>query len=134
VLRTPGAGNSTLTKHYQGKDNHPYKGISYYRLKQVDFDGAYSYSDIKSVNFTDSEEQVHFYPNPSSGVVHITNLNSFKDYVINFYDLTGKLMVSKNTTHQNNFTFSAQELASGLYIIQILTDDQIVLVEKFIKE
>jgi hypothetical protein len=44
-----GAGNSTSNLYYDGKDEKPLQGFSYYRLKQTDYDGHYSYSDIETV-------------------------------------------------------------------------------------
>jgi hypothetical protein len=135
VAKIKGAGYSSQLVDYSHEDSNPFTGISYYRLKQVDYDGTFSYSEIKAINFDDSgREQVQFFPNPTKGVVNITNLNANRDYVINVYDAVGKLMFSKNTRNNNIFTFSAQELASGLYTLQILSENQTVLVEKFVKE
>jgi hypothetical protein len=44
-----GAGNSTEEKHYEFTDENPLPGINYYRIKQTDYDGQYSYSEIRSV-------------------------------------------------------------------------------------
>jgi hypothetical protein len=44
-----GAGNSNQTLHYQFIDKYPLPGITYYRLKQTDFDGSYEYSDWVAV-------------------------------------------------------------------------------------
>src|SRR5690606_33601845 len=46
-----GAGNSTTRINYQYVDNHPFSGINYYQLKQVDFDGKSDLSKVASVNF-----------------------------------------------------------------------------------
>jgi hypothetical protein len=46
-----GNGNSIITNYYQYVDKHPIEGISYYRLKQVDFDGVFSVSNILAVSF-----------------------------------------------------------------------------------
>ena len=51
VFTKPGAGNSTEPLHYSGTDDYPLKGNSYYRLKQTDFDGRFSYSDIKTIKY-----------------------------------------------------------------------------------
>jgi hypothetical protein len=53
--------------------------------------------------------------------------------MINIYDLAGKLLFSKNTMHHNTFTFSVQDLASGFYTLQILSENQTILIDKFIK-
>ena len=46
ILKVKGAGNSTELNEYTTTDFYPVNGISYYRLRQVDFDGKSSYSDI----------------------------------------------------------------------------------------
>ncbi|MBI9065964.1 MAG: fibronectin type III domain-containing protein [Salinivirgaceae bacterium] len=43
---------------YKYVDNKPFAGVSYYRLKQTDFDGKYSYSPIKAVNMTDIDSKL----------------------------------------------------------------------------
>jgi hypothetical protein len=45
------AGNSKTTKAYETMDKQPYRGISYYRLKQTDLNGSTEYSKSVSVNF-----------------------------------------------------------------------------------
>ncbi len=44
-----GDGTSSLEKHYNYIHEKPAIGINYYRIKQVDYDGKFSYSDIASV-------------------------------------------------------------------------------------
>ncbi|RMG79584.1 MAG: hypothetical protein D6707_07885, partial [Bacteroidetes bacterium] len=53
VIRTPGAGYSNKPISYFEKDYAPYHGISYYRLKQVDFDGKETYFNIVPVEIID---------------------------------------------------------------------------------
>jgi len=45
-----GAGNSDKVINYSGTDNKPFAIITYYRLKQTDFDGNFTYSNVVSVN------------------------------------------------------------------------------------
>jgi hypothetical protein len=45
ILNIPGAGNSTSTLHYSIEDENPLEGDNYYRLKQTDYDGAFTYSE-----------------------------------------------------------------------------------------
>ena len=66
-----GAGNSSNEIEYRFIDEFPLTGISYYRLKQTDYNGNYTYSDKKSI-YLESETEMLIYPNPSNGnVVHI---------------------------------------------------------------
>ncbi len=46
ITKVNGSGNSTNTLEYETKDLYPLEGLSYYRLKQIDFDGKYTYSDL----------------------------------------------------------------------------------------
>ena len=60
-----GAGNSTALRQYQFNDASPLRGISYYRLRQVDFDGGYTFSDVRAVNMR-LLVKGHPYPMPAS--------------------------------------------------------------------
>lgn len=66
-----GQGTSTRSTTYQYVDNRPYHGISYYRLKQTDLDGTYTYSAIVKVNLS-QEPDWKVYPNPvHNEAVHV---------------------------------------------------------------
>lgn len=58
VLQIDGAGTTTLHNNYSEMDMHPYSGVSYYRLKQTDFDGQFSYSNIVSVVIDTEDKQL----------------------------------------------------------------------------
>jgi hypothetical protein len=71
VLLLDGAGNSANQRYYSVIDDLPFNGTTYYRLKQTDFNGDFSYSKVVSVNNTAIQEKwnVSLVPNPSSGYV-----------------------------------------------------------------
>lgn len=58
-----GAGSSSEIKSYVTFDNKPYDGLSYYRIKQTDFDGKTSYTDFVSFSLK-SEINFKVFPNP----------------------------------------------------------------------
>ncbi|MCH1472656.1 MAG: hypothetical protein L7V85_01935 [Bacteroidia bacterium] len=66
-----GAGNSSTINHYQTIDYNPYPGISYYRLKQTDFDGAFEYFPIRSVGDEGPASQLEISPNPVENILRI---------------------------------------------------------------
>ena len=66
-----GNGTSTETKHYEYIQTSPSIGINYYRIKQVDYDSKYSYSNIATVSYGGAEE-TSIYPNPATSEVTIT--------------------------------------------------------------
>src|SRR5690606_10885203 len=67
-----GAGNSTAILRYESVDKSYLPGHTYYRLKQTDFDGKFSYSDIIRVETGPVAREFRIYPNPASTVVNIT--------------------------------------------------------------
>lgn len=68
-----GQGTSNSINSYNYTDNISAFGIVYYRLKQVDFDGAYEYSDIIAVEVPLAKQiDVNVFPNPFSDETNIT--------------------------------------------------------------
>lgn len=63
---------------YFAYDRNPLKGINYYRLKQTDFDGTTSYSEIISVEVNETENRLEVYPNPSRHEDITVNMNGLK--------------------------------------------------------
>src|SRR5262249_31190645 len=66
-----GAGNATTTKYYESIDPHPLDGLSFYRLKQTDYNGASEYFSAVSVFFKTHEIQIFF--DPVNGQVQLEN-------------------------------------------------------------
>ncbi len=64
VIRVQGAGDSHQQLDYLATDEDPYNGTSYYRLKQTDFNGNFTYSEIRAVSFSANKE-LAVYPNPN---------------------------------------------------------------------
>jgi fibronectin-binding autotransporter adhesin len=95
-----GAGNSSSKINYISIDEHPFEGLSYYRLKQTDFDGKFVYSNLVGVENTNSEiYQLNVFPNPATA--DNLNLNiegsAGDKIVITMLDLLGKEIYSKTT-------------------------------------
>lgn len=64
ITTLPGKGTTNEMSIYEAVDNCPQLGKNYYRLKQTDFDGTYSYSDVVMVEFSGMLEPLAVYPNP----------------------------------------------------------------------
>lgn len=66
-----GAGNSTIELDYSAYDYQPFSGISYYRLKQTDYNGAFSYSNIVALdNGLNTISVENMYPNPTNDFIN----------------------------------------------------------------
>lgn len=138
----PAAGNSTTPRTYQLIDNNPVIGNNYYRLKMIDIDGTYDYSDkilIKVAETNANEGIVNIYPNPTKGEVNIVyQASKDQNAVLSIFNTIGQLML--DNTYQmkagiNTITISATDYAKGLYIINMQnTDAGIKYQSKFIKE
>lgn len=67
-----GAGNSSVPLFYSFTDQNPYHGISYYRLRQTDFNGEISYSEIRAVEITSASGFIlNAFPNPFNGLLAV---------------------------------------------------------------
>ncbi len=129
-----GAGNSSNVLNYANNDDNPLSGTSYYRLKQVDFDKNFSYSDIAVVNF-EGFKIIDLFPNPSDGNFNIVIQSSVEASVdLKIYNAIGQILksetkqVSKGVNHiQNHF-----EGPTGKYFISAKTSDGTYYDYKFI--
>jgi hypothetical protein len=121
-----GAGNSNTILNYKVIDFDPYEGVSYYRLKQTDFDGKFDYSDVKAVNFVRPIQGQNWlvYPNPSNlnGINLVTAELSSQTVILSLTDLTGKLVFEKqiavNMQGDNKF-IEFEQVGTGIYYLTV---------------
>jgi hypothetical protein len=139
VLDVPGAGNSTSMINYSAYDTDPFNGVSYYRLRQTDFDGTQSWSIIRKVNLS-REMPVTVYPNPVfSNVISIAAASETERVQsVNVYDLTGKLIQqlgqgsATDDLKVKELTLS-NKMTPGSYLLEITTNESVYR-EKIIKQ
>lgn len=87
-----GAGNSSELKSYEMWDFNPTFGLNYYRLKQVDFDGSFTYSEIRSVDFNATHALI--FPNPSQGLITIHGIDQHLETIL-IYDALGRIVYER---------------------------------------
>jgi biopolymer transport protein ExbB len=124
IERINGAGTSSTHKNYATVDENPFDGISYYRLKQTDFDGSFDYSQTVTVNFDDIESSsVFIYPNPTSNKI-IVEANEHELQQLKVYDMLGQevtLLTSQSSLQNNKIEIDLSGLSSGVYFIKTTT-------------
>ncbi|MES2776091.1 MAG: T9SS type A sorting domain-containing protein [Bacteroidota bacterium] len=129
----PNTGNLS-SQSFSYVHTSPVAGVNYYRIKQVDKDGNFSYS--KTVNATstcDGRTRIVSYPNPVSTSLTVVLPLTIGKSQLRITDAAGKLISS--TTTQNSFnTINTQMLASGMYMLQVVNANKIVYSTKFVKE
>lgn len=117
---------------YTAFDNDPFTGISYYRLKQTDFTGKSTYSEIKEINFTKSFADVIVFPNPAKTFFTLSG-TGLKNLRIELYNNIGQMIILPQTAQNNAITFNTSNLSKGIYFIR-LSDTHTNEIRKIIVE
>lgn len=124
-----GNGNSNSPKDYSFKDEKPFGSSKFqYRLKQIDTDGQFEYSDIIEIEIVPAKfELFQNYPNPFNLTTTIRfQLPEESKVVIKIYDILGAelktILNEKKEAGIYEFVFNASELPSGIYIYRLITD------------
>lgn len=121
-----GHGNSNSPKNYSFTDANAPAGNVSYRLKQIDFDGKYEYSDVANVAvdapFSFSVKQN--YPNPFNPVTVISyQLPVSSQVILRVYDVLGKevitLVKENQSAGKHQVNFDGKDLPSGMYIYKV---------------
>ncbi len=118
VNSVKGAGTRNIRADYETTDGIPFRGVSYYRLKQTDFDKAYSYSQIRRVELS-SEFQLKVYPNPSSGRFTVSTGFEITPDNIRLINSMGQTIPIQLQSDQSTTILTPQFIATGIYILQV---------------
>jgi hypothetical protein len=134
IAQVNGNGSSYQRIDYTLTDKDPAVGISYYRLRSIDFDGYTEIFDYAIVNVEGVKFQANVFPNPvSSGVVTVQmNFNLEEEAQVLFYNNIGliKLELSVNSW-LNRLDISS--LAPGSYLVKIITKNGVFVKRLLIK-
>ena len=126
-----GAGNSTKKVAYDFTHRSPEQGVNYYRLKQVDFNGDYSYSITETVTFTNKFEQgLKVYPNPV--VNNLTVEATISDVSkLSIHNIMGGVVNDWYIVSQssNKVILNLENLAKGVYLIRYEDQAERIIVE-----
>lgn len=119
-----GSGTTTEIQHYSFTDQHPGSGQRYYRLRQVDYDGAYEYSPVVSVAAA-ATDVINVYPNPFSETFHmrVSTQNTVPVHYT-LADLTGKEVLS-GTFASNETASITKRLPKGVYFLRFSYENRI---------
>lgn len=138
VSEVEGAGNSSNIINYNETDYTPLAGLSYYRLKQTDYSGNYTYSKIVAVDDIAVTVKMLVFPNPAQGKVSI-KLNQAKEekYTISIWDILGKEYYSVQTSITNPNEIIEVEfgdlISSGAYTLSVTSKTENINVKLIIK-
>lgn len=126
VATVEGNGNTLTESIYQYEDHFINDGLTYYRLKQVDYNDAFTYSNIIAVSAATLNEFkiLTLYPNPSSELfkLHLTQPTS-GEVEISISEYNGRKLYAENlfvSKGNNALVFPVTNYSNGLYIVRIL--------------
>ena len=115
-------GNSSSDLNYTHADLNPTKGVSQYRIRQVDIDGRSKLSEIRAVRGDGQKGKTIVYPNPSSdGKVSIIfeDVNGIRD--VSVTDISGRMIRQMKGVTINNIV--VDNLATGIYTVRIINNE-----------
>jgi hypothetical protein len=120
ICEIKGKGFSNELETYYCVDNTPQIPNNYYRLKQIDFDGTYTYSNIEYINFDENLKAYNIYPNPfiNELIIKSINLKTNQENSIKIYSLIGETLYTK-ISNQNSEKLDLSFLKPGSYILDI---------------
>ena len=108
-------GCSTTEIFYSHTDHINLKEFIQYRLKQVDMDGNFEYSEIRIVR-NEATNAITIFPNPTTGNVNIAFADQQMPYDVRIYNENGQLI---NKWHNCKATLTITNLKPGIYILKI---------------
>lgn len=124
-----GQGTSTHRNEYNFIDKNTDPGKYLYRLKQIDFDGNYTYSKVVEVdfNYSNSYSLEQNYPNPFNPATSIRfNLPYAGNVKLGIYNILGEKIITLVNEYKGpgvyTIIFDANGLNSGMYIYKIETN------------
>lgn len=130
AVGTTPSNNSIGTHSYTFTHTQPLSGISYYRIKQIDKDGKYSYSETRSVN--NNGLALSIYPNPATHTISFVIPQSLEDGKMTIYSATGQKVFTKNNVTSSD-KIDISKFGTGFYFIEISKQNHKETV-KFLKQ
>ncbi len=126
LYKVNGSLNSNSILSYSHIDNAPFDPISFYKLKQVDINGYYTFSNVISINNnsnSDQPELVELYPNPSSTVINIVVYSPEEGEIdlelIDMYGKTVSIERLKVKKGRDILNVDISKFANGVYASKI---------------
>ncbi|MEO1516487.1 MAG: T9SS type A sorting domain-containing protein [Bacteroidota bacterium] len=128
IKRVEGAGNSRSIRQYNSIDSEPIPGLSYYRLKQIDFDGTVAYSDVQAIDIQKGGK-ILAYPNPVKAELYIA-LDELEAGPLQFevFNSQGQLLFGGETVLNRKgkgqlVLPQVRNLATGTYFVRFYNDN-----------
>lgn len=136
IATVKGAGNSSVRRSYSATDSHPPQGAGYYRLRQTDFNGEYTFSQIVAINYENDQNGgcvLKVYPNPCPGRCNVDlsgcDMQEAPEIKVEMMDAAGNKVYSTVPYRDDKGGFSLSldtenNLKPGVYIVTGLSKNE----------
>lgn len=112
-----GEGTNTGFNQYEFIHKNPSTGENYYRLKQVDYDANYEYSEVINIALIGRKEFT-LTPNPTFGIINIEGIQEGKIMIL---DTSGRVLKEQSMSDEE---IDISDFPAGMYFIRIISDNQ----------
>ena len=128
-----GAGNTLETMNYNFIDENPIEGLNYYRLKQVDFDGAFSCGAVKSIFMSSKAHDIQILPSVAHSNISIMGIPNNVETQLDIIQLSTGCIVKSIAVQGDTFdeNISVSNFVPGTYVVRMLSDRE-VIVKRFV--
>lgn len=117
-----GNGSTSQAMQYEFMDSNPRNGTLYYRLKQIDFDGHFEFSEVVAVNLTKGFS-ISAYPNPFKSDLTLSVTNPDRQQVeVNVIGLDGRVIIKYGLEEENFIEQLGDyftEFPAGVYLLTV---------------
>lgn len=139
IAEVEGAGTSTEIHTYTYLDKSEMYPTNYYRLKQVDFNGAYSFSEVISLNLSNLvRNDLVLFPNPASKSIRISLVDNENggQYRLVIRDMQGRAIREERIELENQQYYSVDIIpfSAGVYQIEMVSSKGVRRYARFVKE
>lgn len=134
IGKVDAAGTSNRKNNYKFLDENlkldKEENIFYYRLKMVDIDGIYKYSEIRNILFTNEKNKIIAFPNPTREVLNL-DLSGMElsrgDISIILFDEAGRNVLLRKNVNNSLHTIELKDLPAGNYNVVVKQNEDIYL-------
>lgn len=127
------SGNSLSNQQYSVIDEYPLNNFNYYRLRQIDQDGEFSYSTIITIKNNAHKVSINIYPNPTTSNITIDLGKNYDNVTVVISDIHGK-KISESAHTQSHLIALKINAPAGVYFIRVMSSNEMIVTQKIIKQ
>lgn len=136
VSKIKAAGNSDLVRHYQFEEAAAFSGTMLYRIRMVDNDATFAFSNIARLSFAAEKGKIFAYPNPANSFTTISSDKALTgDITVGIFNVTSGQMARQQVLRNpgNVFRLGLEGLTPGTYVIKVYSGQELLETMKISK-